>query len=420
VWGVAAFASTAVVLAIAAGAAPSWYMLASSIATTLIAIFAGPLVDRRRAPLDATLELLPGAVVVRDASGRVRSTITARSVIGATTARLPEGISLVLALKPEASVPAVLRLKDEAEADEVRRALGVGPGGFGVAQWPIGPARYGAFRGLFRFGWRALLASMVFATVLFDHPTVFHAFIGQAVLYVGLAALVMRVTQGTEPPWIQLSPRGVAGHARMAGNSAEVQVPFAAIRHANVDAVGNIVLDCAPPFGEIVFESGRARGIRRVDDEERLHITAQIQAAADRAKQPSFHAEKTSRLELLRRGEDTWIAWLARLDGIGRSLRGAHDYRAIALDDRELWNALETPDMDAELRTAAARVLAQADGGGAANDKEGETKKRILATLSAERDPAAMKRIRVALEPDAEVAVREFEELERRGAERRR
>jgi hypothetical protein len=48
----------------------------------------------------------------------------------------------------------------------VRRSLGVGPGGFGSAQWPIGPARYGGFRALFRLGWRALLVAMVLIAAL--------------------------------------------------------------------------------------------------------------------------------------------------------------------------------------------------------------------------------------------------------------
>jgi len=149
-----------------------------------------------------------------------------------------------------------------------------------------------------------------------------------------------------------------------------------------------------------------------IDDEERAHIVAQIQAASERVRQPSQHEEKASRLEFLRRGEhESWQVWLARLDALAQSLKGAHNYRALALDEADLWSALETPEVEPELRTAAARVLARAE--------EPETRQRIETTLAAERDPAALKQIRVALEPDAEEAVRELEHLERRATARR-
>ena len=443
VWLVLAAAIAAEVLAIAAGETASWYLIVPLLLSTGVAMFTSPLLERRRTPLDATLDLLPGKLVVRDAAGRIRATIQARSVIGATTARLPQAlstsasaassedeVSLVLALKPEGSTPAVLRLADEGQADQVRRCLGIGPAGFGAAQWPIGPARYGVFRGLFRIAWRALLVAMLFVAALTSHSVLTLTMLGQAVFYVGMGALVLRLTLGKEPPWVQLSPRGVAGYVNGAdGRLTEVQIPFGAIRGVAVGQSGPtdaIVLDCAPPHGKVVFETRATKNLRGIDAEERAHIVAQIQAAAERARQPSFFAEKASRLELLRRGEDTWGGWLARLDALGQTLRGAHNYRSGALDEADLWNALETPEVDVELRTAAARVLARSDETSSALPQEGRSqddspaRARILATLSAERNPAAVKRIRVALETDTVAAVEELEEQERRRGARQR
>ncbi len=415
VWLVAVSALAALVLAFVAGAVSQWYVLLPLLVTTATALFTSSLVDRRRAPLDATLDLLPGAVVVRDAAGKIWTTLTARSVLGATTARLEEGVSLVLALKPAGSTPAVLRLADEAAADEVRRSLGVGPAGFGSAQWSIGAARYGGLRAALRFGWRALVLAMVFLGVVVDKATPIQALLVQFTLYVGFAALVMRLAHAKEPPLLQLSPAGLLGHARgKDGLYQELRIPFAAIRSVELGqgtSADTLVVDCAPPYGSVVFETRPTRTLRGVDVEERAHIVAQIQAAVERARLPSFVAERASRLELLRRGQDTARAWLARLDALAHSLKGAHNYRAAAIDDADLWNALETPEIDAELRTAAARVLVQAS--------QADARTRIEATLSAERDPTAAKRIRVALEPDTELAVQELDEIERRQLARR-
>jgi hypothetical protein len=255
-----------------------------------------------------------------------------------------------------------------------------------------------------------LLALSVLFAALANGDTSF--LLGIPMFAVGLCALGMRLSQGTEPPSLQLSPRGVFGYVRGADRRwKDVLIPFTDIRSVDVrqgELTGSIALDCTPPRGRVVLETRLSRGMRGVDAEELAHIVAQIRGAADRARAPSFLAEKASRLELLRRGEDTWAGWLARLDALGQSLKGAHNYRSVALDETDLWNALETPEVDAELRTAAARVLVQAS--------QAEAKERVLATLSAERSPAAVKRIRVALEPDAEAAVRELEELERHSA----
>jgi hypothetical protein len=379
--------------------------------TTAFALVAAFVVERRRKPISATLELQPGRVIVRDEAGRARATLKARSVVGATTARLREGpedgaVSLVLAEKPVGSRPTVLRLADEGEADEVRRYLGIGPGGVGAAAWPIGPAHDGVVRAMFQIAWRALLAWATVDALMGDRPT------GLAVLALcaGAVALAMRGAQ--RGPSLQLSARGVVAHRRDGSFSTEVRVPFAAIKNIAWERPAEgITLDCAPPFGKVVVDT-RVRGLRGLDAEEHQHVVAQLQAAVDRARQPAFFEEKTSRLELLRRRQDTYLGWLARLDSFGRSLQGARDYRAIALEEADLWNAVENPELDGELRAAAARVHVQADLPAA--------KKRIESTLEAERDPAAVKRIRVAIEPEVEVAVERFEELDRKALAGRR
>jgi hypothetical protein len=411
-------------LAIHAGSNPRWYALTALVMLSLVALFTALLIERRCDPIDATLDLLPGMVVVRDLAGRVQAILGARSIVGATTARLGDGVSLVLAHKPLGQAPAVLHLADEADADRVRRSLGIGPGGFGHAQWSTGPAQDGAVRTFTRVAWRVLLGLTVLFAAMGNGDTSF--LLGLPVFAVGLCALGMRLTQGTEPPFVRLSSRGVTGHVRGADRRwKEVDVGFSDIRSVEAKHAGGsdaIVLDCGPSRGSVVLETRLARSLRGLDAEEVTHIVAQIQAAAERARQPSFVAEKASRLELLRRGDATWGEWLVRLDALGQSLRGAHHYRSTALDEADLWNALETPELDAELRTAAARVLVQAGGSSpdaTTHDERlaGEdARERVLATVSAERSPLAGKRIRIALEPDAQLAALELEELERRHA----
>lgn len=398
------------ILAIASPRTASPLLLAPLVLSALVAIFTGLVVDRRHRQVEAELELLPGRVVVRDAAGSERTTLEARSIVGATTARLEGGVSLVLAQQPARSRPTVLRLANEADADAVRRALGIGPGGFGSLQWSAGRSRMYWARVFFRVTWRALVAFTVILGVLglgVLGPTII-----QLACYAGMAALGMRLTQGNDPPFVQVSSDGVVGHVRdVSGGWVPRRVPFDAIR--SVAAKGaSLVLDCAPPHGHVELAMARPDGMIGIDDEERAHIVAQIQAASERVRQPSQHEEKASRLEFLRRGEhESWQVWLARLDALAQSLKGAHNYRALALDEADLWSALETPEVEPELRTAAARVLARAE--------EPETRQRIETTLAAERDPAALKQIRVALEPDAEEAVRELEHLERRATARR-
>jgi hypothetical protein len=411
---VSACTLAAAFLALQAGPALDWSSFVMCL-TASLALFTSPLVDRRRSPFDAQLELGPGRVAVRDHAGRTRTSLEARAILGATTARLDDGVSLVLALQPIGTTPIVLRLPDEASADDVRRALGVGPGGVGQAQWPTGPALAGVLRGFVRIGWRAALGLMVLGA-LQQWGTGWGVFFTFALIPLGIVALAMRLTQGNDPPRLELSRQGILGNLRGAdGRWTEVRVPFGAIRSVDLKREAGaeaIVLECAPPFDRVVLPTRVTRGLRGIDAEEVAHIAAQIRGAIERARQPSLVGEQASRLEILRRGQQPWRAWLARLDALGLSLKGAHDYRAPAIDESELWSALETQEVDAELRTAAARVLAQGDPAKAIV--------RIESTLSAERDPAAARQIRVALESDAEVVVQELAALELRRTLQRR
>jgi hypothetical protein len=387
----------ALVIASWAGPAPGVFVSTVLVALGVLALFTASFADRRRAPFLATLELLPGRL------------------LGATTAKLTaspskvgsDEVSLVLAQKPLGSRPTVLRLPSEESADLVRRCLGVGAGGFGQAQWTTGPARDGFLRTFFRVAWRTLLAATIFEFVFAAREAYGLVFL---TVCTGAIALAMRLTRDRDPPWIQLSARGLSGHTHRQGKLVDLHIPFAAIQSVDASARDTMVVDCAPPFGRVELDTRVRRGLRGLDLDEREHVAAQIRAAADRARRPSFFAEKRARLELLRRRDDSYAHWLSRLDGLALSLRGARDYRSVALDERDLWDAVEDPEFDNELRSAAARVLAGLE--------QPEVKKRISAAISAERDPAAMRRFRVTLEPEVEVAARELEELERRAAAR--
>ena len=79
-------------------------------------------------------------------------------------------------------------------------------------------------------------------------------------------------------------------------------------------------------------------------------------------------------------------------------------YRGNALSVVDLWAALEDDDAHAHVRAAAARVLCLTAHDG--------VRARVDSTLGRVRDDSAAKRIRVAMEPDLEVASRELEALE--------
>ncbi len=401
---VAVCAMAAMGLAMAAFEGHSLALTLPMLAFTAVALVLSPMIERRRRPLEAELELAPGRVVVRDPqTGQVRAVLQSRDVVGATTARLGDHVSLALAMKPSRSAPLLFDLEDEAEADTIRRSLGIGPGGFGEAQWSTGKSRFGSFRKVMRVLWRA---GVPFSAVL---PLLVLAC--ELSGWVGLVALVMRLTYGTEPPFLQLSPRGLWTYATgRDGRWHEHRIPFGAIHKVALEGDA-LVLECAPPFGQVTVPMKPSRELRGLDPTERDHVVAQVSAAVDRARAPSNYIERTSRLELLRRRGDTAAAWLSRLDGLGMSLRGAHDYRAATLDEADLWHTLETPELDAEVRTAAARVLS--------HSTEPEAHKRISAAISTERNADAQRQIRVALEPSVEVAVHAIEEIDMRRAARR-
>jgi hypothetical protein len=140
-------------------------------------------------------------------------------------------------------------------------------------------------------------------------------------------------------------------------------------------------------------------------EEERDHVRAQIECAAERAHgkgylPPELPAPLTF---LMARGEST-RAWLERVDAAAASLGEGGAYRQVEVGVEDLWIVLESPDAPPSLRVAAARILARV--------APRDASVRIGHVLATERDQGTRARIRVALEENVDVAARELDGLE--------
>src|SRR5581483_385564 len=129
-----------------------------------------------------------------------------------------------------------------------------------------------------------------------------------------------------------------------------------------------------------------------------------LNAAIEREKSGGDPKETRS-IEVVRRGNESARAWLARIDAMGVAPAG-DGYRANALDVGVLWRVFEDPEEDAELRAAAARLLSRV-----ATD---DVKVRVAPTLSTVRDDTVRKWIEAALDSDLDHASELLEELDSR------
>jgi hypothetical protein len=93
----------------------------------------GAMSFRQRKPRDAELDVQPGFIRVKKAGTR-NQTIRTKDIVGATTTRVRDGLILTLQHATR-DQPITLRVADDIQADEIRRALGIGHGGFGTIAW---------------------------------------------------------------------------------------------------------------------------------------------------------------------------------------------------------------------------------------------------------------------------------------------
>jgi hypothetical protein len=334
----------------------SFFLLAAcfapSGATALLGIgftafFLAPWLSGRRAARDVELLLGPGHIDVRGA-GLLSQRIEARSIEGASTARLQRGVGLAIARSGRDRAVSFV-LENDADAHAVRDALGIGHHGFGELPWVLGPSGTEKIDALARlFAWPSACASV--AAFAFRLTWLFPLLLpAAAATLIVLLSFVIRSVK----PHLFLRADGVHGYF-----PGWQHFGYASIADARVegDALKLVFHGRAEPvwvrLGRTAFTT------RGVSADELAQLTGQLLSAAQRAQGGAPEKElPATRIDLLARGRDSREAWLARLDATAATFAASGGYRGAELVEEDLWATLKDPEAPAELRAGAARVL---------------------------------------------------------------
>ncbi len=361
---------------------------------------------RQTRPRDVALSLGPGYVEVKGAGLR-NQRIAAKSVKGATTATTSRGVLLTLNHAGR-SQSLTLEVANEGDADRLRRALGIGHGGFGVLSWntatdssqkigTVGNAGIVAFALLFFWTLRSSPATGAFG-VVFGLAMLLAPFLIPFAL-VGLFAK-------SRLPTIVMDASGV----RLATTQGWFGAPYAAIRDVRREG-RRLTFEIGEPFRTVTVLAGHPWLGAGITDAEFRGLRAQLLSAAARARglgRPKEDA--SSRLEMLRRQNEAPRDWLVRLDTTGQMLASPAGYRGLSVDADDLWTTLEDPEADPELRTAALRVLRHLG--------TPDARTRIAEAIASVHDDREGRKLRVATTDDVDAASQELAVLDIEDARR--
>lgn len=280
---------------------------------------------RQRGPREVELRCGPGYVHIERAGTRSQR-IAARDIIGATTARSSSGLCLTLQHR-DRDQPISIEVKSDAEADEVRHALGIGHGGFGTISWRTtgdGFART-AFVG------RLLAALVAIVTIVLAAISREAAIFGALCLgQFGLVGAVLGLTalfgKGAEPTVVM----GAEG-LRLRTIRGWFALPYDGILDVRSEARA-VVFTVPPPFGSVAVEnSGTVMG--GLSERDRRLLVSQVSAAGQRARGLGPQkSDVTGRVDMLRRQGESPRDWLVRLDMAGQMLSSGTHYRGNTLD----------------------------------------------------------------------------------------
>ncbi len=372
----------------------------------LALLLVAPLLLGRHRPQRARLLPHPARVEVRGA-GLLTQTLHARDVLGAVSCASADGGETLALQRASRDRPTILELATAADAKRVKDALGIGLHTSGALRWPVGTRtvdRLGAINRLLGACAAAMLAyATTFGRAAYgDWPL---AYLVVVFPLVALATLRWRRARSAERS-VWMTPTDVRLEDARGGWTA---VPYAALTSARFEdgwlVVGRGTARRVATKVELA-RHGR-RGITRAELEV---LMAQLRAAGQRARGVEGHeAHSGAAAPLARAHGEEARAWLARLETTALQLARGTSYRDIAFAEGDLWAALEDHDAEPALRAACARVLSRVS-------RPGE-RARIDAIVSCIRDDDAKTRIRVALDPDLDRAVRELEDLDALDAE---
>lgn len=355
----------------------------------------GLLPRRQRAPRSAELVCGPGHVDITNAGTRSQR-IFAKDISGATTSRMRSGVLVTLQHRKRKQ-PVTLEVPTEAEAENVRHALGIGHGGLGTIGWSTrnDTTASAAIIGRLLASGLALGAMAIAATFSSEAAIMFVTSLGQVFLVGTILGLMGSFSKGPEAS-IVMGPDGL----QLRTPKGWFALPYQAVQTIEAIRNGLVFHVSSEPAFNVSVERTRA-WLGGASDHELAAIMSQIEAAAQRAR--GFGPPKndvTGRLDVLRRNGESPRDWLVRLDMAGQMLSTGSGYRGNTLDAEDLWTILEDPDADADLRAAAARVLRH-------QPKPG-TRVRIDAAVAAVRDATANRRLRIAIRDDLEEASQEL------------
>ncbi len=354
----------------------------------------------RHAPQEIGVEPRGGELRITGA-GLLSQVIRTKEIVGASTARLPEGIALTLARKGR-KTPTTLVFSSEADFDRAREALAVGHGGFGEVSWPLVPGAAETWAPMARAvaALGALVATCLSLSASYTESVGF-GILGWLVLafafmpaFAGIVGALIRVPSQR----IELGPRGVTlvGYQRS-------QVPYAVIQGI-ASRSGVFELGVHGRGLAAAHQVGSLAGAG-VDGSEMKILGAQLAACVGRASGRGPEKQEThTRVDTLRRGHESARDWLARIDVAANNLTQT-GYRGSTIAKDDLWLILRDPEADEDMRAAAGRMLVRVE-----NDPEARV--RIDDIVSAVREEPAQRRLRVAIFPELDPSGHEIEELE--------
>jgi hypothetical protein len=333
----------------------------------------------RRRPKRTKLVCKGGEVVV-PRSGKIR----ARDILGATTCRNADGVSLVLHHKGRALRPIILDLPNDEALATVCRSLGIGHHGFGFVDAAVGPGAGDWVRTA-----SAITSLVLLAAGVLSPPALVESLGGLFALSLFTWVVTALMTWRPQARTIRMTSGGVYVPSHVHPG------PLAFRDIERVEATPHslrFVVDTPSGRTELPVGISPARWSPRAPSfDELAHVAAQIQAAADRAHGKfAIKAEPEAIATMLERGEhESILDWHARIDTIGV---GAGGYRSTSADAADLWALLEDPEAKPTVRAAAARLLSR-------HDKE-RLRVRVADVLASVRDDQTRTRIADAIEEE--------------------
>lgn len=324
------------------------------------------------------------------AEGEATPALVLRGVdlLGVSTCKGETGVDVAITHRAQPHKSFVFEGVAATEVEPLRRSLGLPQGGFGGAAFPQGTSRtlgsslsgvasfwFGIVFAFFGLG-AALdgagpVAVVLTAFVILGAPLAFFVWLAQR--------LTLRAQRGQRS--CTLRPDGFS----FVVEQRERTLRYADIATARLERAG---IGLRTTDGNSVYI---ALGL--VPLAERDHLLRQLLSARDRALAATAGAGIEEPLRaFLRRPEEPLVGWLTRVDSISvLPGEGAALYRSAGIPERELWAAVDDPDLPVELRSAVARRLCRVDP---------SARVRVEATAQRLHAPDEQARFRVVVDLD--------------------